>query len=83
MRGETLRSTWIVVLAFGVPLAGKLTDVQKNDNSAWLPGNAEATQVDTLGRRFQPDDIVPAVIVYERTSGITPADRAKAAGSGT
>jgi RND superfamily putative drug exporter len=70
---------WIVVLALGAPLAGKLTDVQKNDNSAWLPGNAEATRVADLSKRFQPDDIVPAVVVYERSSGITPADRAKVA----
>jgi RND superfamily putative drug exporter len=68
---------WIVVLAVGAPLAGKLTGVQKNDNSAWLPGNAEATQVTELSKRFQPDDIVPAVVVYERSSGITPADQAK------
>jgi RND superfamily putative drug exporter len=70
---------WIVVLAVGAPLAGKLTGVQKNDNSAWLPANAEATQVADLGKHFQPDDIAPVVVVYERSSGITPADQAKAA----
>jgi RND superfamily putative drug exporter len=70
---------WLVVLALAGPLAGKLTSVQKNDNSAWLPGNAESTQVAELARRFNPDDIAPAVIVYERPSGITDADRAKAA----
>ncbi|HEY7272009.1 MAG TPA: MMPL family transporter [Actinoplanes sp.] len=71
---------WIAVLAVAVPLAGKLTGVEKNDNSAWLPGNAEATQVADLQKQFQPDDIAPAVIVYERPSGITPADQAKVAG---
>jgi RND superfamily putative drug exporter len=70
---------WIGVIALSVPLAGKLTDVQKNDNSAWLPGSAEATQVTDLQKRFQADDIAPAVIVYERASGITPADQAKVA----
>ncbi|MBB4760649.1 MMPL family transporter [Amorphoplanes digitatis] len=69
---------WVVVLAVAGPLAGKLTGVEKNDNSAWLPGNAEATKVSELQKRFQPDDIAPAVIVYERTGGITPADTAKA-----
>jgi len=70
---------WVVVLALAGPLAGKLTGVEKNDNSAWLPGNAEATQVSDLQKKFQTDDIAPAVIVYERSSGITPADRAKVA----
>jgi RND superfamily putative drug exporter len=69
---------WVVVLAIAVPLAGKLTSVEKNDNSAWLPGSAEATKVSDQLKRFQPDDIAPAVIVYERTGGITPADTAKA-----
>jgi RND superfamily putative drug exporter len=69
---------WVVVLLVAAPLAGKLTGVQKNDNSAWLPGGAEATKVSELQRQFQPDDIVPAVVVYERAGGITSADSAKA-----
>jgi RND superfamily putative drug exporter len=70
---------WLIILGVAGPLAGKLTGAQQNDNSAWLPGNAEATEVMELSTRFQPDDIAPAVIVYERPAGITPADRAKAA----
>jgi RND superfamily putative drug exporter len=69
---------WVVVLAITGPLAGKLTGVQQNDNAAWLPGNAEATKVSELARSFQPDDIAPAVVVYERAGGITAADTAKA-----
>ena len=69
---------WVVVLAVAAPMAGKLTGVEKNDNSAWLPGNAEATQVADLQTQFMPDDIIPAVIVYERTGGLTAADRQKA-----
>jgi len=70
---------WLGVLVIAGPLAGKLSSVEKNDNSAWLPGGAESTQVADLSKRFQPDDIAPAVIVYERPAGITPADQAKAA----
>src|SRR3954471_13915905 len=70
---------WIVILVFAAPLAGKLTGVEKNDNSAWLPGGAESTQVADLQKQFAPDDIAPAVIVYERPGGITAADQAKAA----
>jgi RND superfamily putative drug exporter len=69
---------WVVIIAIAGPLAGKLTDVEKNDNSAWLPGKAESTQVADLQKQFQPDDIAPAVIVYERQSGLTEADKAKA-----
>jgi len=70
---------WLVVVGLAFPLAGKLTGAQKNDNSAWLPGSAEATQVVELAKRFQSADIAPAVIVYERPAGITPADQAKVA----
>src|SRR5262245_49908726 len=70
---------WIVVLVFAGSLAGKLGGVEKNDNASWLPGDAEATQVADLQKQFQPDDLVPAILVYERTGGITPADQEKAA----
>jgi uncharacterized membrane protein YdfJ with MMPL/SSD domain len=62
------------------PLAGKLNSAQQNDSSAWLPNNAESTQVVELAKRFAPADIFPALVVYERPDGpITPADQAKAA----
>jgi RND superfamily putative drug exporter len=70
---------WVVVLAAAGPLAGKLTGAQKNDASAWLPGSAESTQVFDLQKKFQTDETLPAIVVYERSSGITPADQAKAA----
>ncbi|HEY9473702.1 MAG TPA: MMPL family transporter [Mycobacteriales bacterium] len=71
---------WAVMLAIAVPLAGMLTGVQNNDASTWLPGNAESTAVIQLQKNFQPDDIIPALVVYERTSGITPADQSKVQG---
>jgi putative drug exporter of the RND superfamily len=71
---------WIVVFAVAGPLAGKLNSAQQNDSSAWLPHNAESTQVVELAKRFAPSDIFPALVVYERPDGpITPADQAKAA----
>ncbi|BCY07743.1 putative membrane protein ActII-3 [Actinoplanes sp. L3-i22] len=69
---------WIVVLVFAGSLAGKLGGVEKNDNASWLPGDAEATQVSELQKQFQPDDLIPAILVYERAGGITPADQQKA-----
>src|SRR5829696_3067252 len=71
---------WIAVFAVAGPLAGKLNSAQQNDSSAWLPHNAESTQVVELAKRFAPSDIFPALVVYERPNGpVTPADRAKAA----
>jgi putative drug exporter of the RND superfamily len=71
---------WIVVFAAAGPLAGKLNSAQQNDSSAWLPQNAESTQVVELAEQFTPTDIFPALVVYERPDGtITPADQAKVA----
>src|SRR5215208_2648312 len=71
---------WIAVFAVAGPLAGKLNSAQQNDSSAWLPNNAESTQVVELAKQFAPSDIFPALVVYERPDGaITPADQAKAA----
>ncbi|HET7516856.1 MAG TPA: MMPL family transporter, partial [Actinomycetes bacterium] len=71
---------WIVVFAVAGPMAGKLNSAQQNDASAWLPHNAESTQVVELAKQFVPSDIFPALVVYERADGpITPDDQAKAA----
>ena len=70
---------WIVVLAFAFPLSSKLTGAQKNDASAWLPAAAESTQVLNVQSRFQSPNVFNGAIVYERVSGLTAADRAKAA----
>ncbi|HEX8861764.1 MAG TPA: MMPL family transporter [Actinomycetes bacterium] len=68
------------MFAVAGPLSSKLNSAQQNDASAWLPHNAESTQVTELAKRFTPSDIVPALVVYERPGGpVTVADRAKAA----
>lgn len=69
---------WAVLLVPSLLLAGKLGDVQENDNSAWLPGDAESTAVVERAERFQPTDTVPALVVYDRPGGVTDADLAKA-----
>ncbi|MEH1126639.1 MMPL family transporter [Micromonospora sp. CPCC 206061] len=67
---------WLVVVAVAGPLAGKLTEVQSNEAKSWLPGGAESTEVLDRQTAFTSPDTIPAVIVYERTSGLTPADQA-------
>ena len=70
---------WLIVVAVLGPLAGKLTSAEKNDASAWLPAAAESTKVLDIQSRFQSPNIYAAVVVYDRSSGLTGADKAKAA----
>jgi RND superfamily putative drug exporter len=66
---------WIVAVAASFGPSGKLTGAQDNDAIAWLPGNAESTEVMQATQQFSSPDEVPAVLVYERSAGITPADQ--------
>jgi len=70
---------WVVVLVITLPLSAKLTGAEKNDAKTWLPANAESTKVLDVQSRFQSPNVFPAVVVYERASGLTAADRAAAA----
>jgi putative drug exporter of the RND superfamily len=70
---------WLIIVALAGPLAGKLTSAEKNDAQNWLPASAESTQVLQQQSRAQSSDVISAVVVYDRPSGITAADRAKAA----
>jgi RND superfamily putative drug exporter len=69
---------WMALLVPAFVLAGKLGDVEKNDSSAWLPSNAESTKVVDQAKKFQPAETLPAIVIYDRPEGITPADMAKA-----
>ncbi|WP_083459969.1 MMPL family transporter [Jiangella muralis] len=71
---------WLVLLVVAFPLSAKLTGAQDNDTASWLPGSAESTQVFEVQQdAFQTGEELPAIIVYERPDGITPADQEKAA----
>ena len=69
---------WLVLVVVAGPLSGKLTGAEKNDSSAWLPPKAESTQVLNLRSTVVSPNVYPAVIVYDRPSGVTAADKAKA-----
>ncbi|MFF4654557.1 MMPL family transporter [Streptomyces sp. NPDC001381] len=69
---------WAALLVPALMLAGRLGEVEENDNAAWLPGNAESTSVVDRAGRFQPADTLPAIVVYDRPGGVTAADLAKA-----
>ena len=70
---------WVVVLLATFSQAGKLMGAEKNDASAYLPASAESTQELNLQAKFTAKNLNPAVVVYVRPSGLTPADLHKAA----
>jgi RND superfamily putative drug exporter len=71
---------WLVLAAASGPLAGALTDEQDNEVSSWLPGDAESTLAIERQTELGSDpDVIPAVVVYERSGGLTDADLAAVA----
>jgi len=70
---------WVAMVVIAAPLAGKLTDVEKNEAKSWLPGTAESTRALEAQSAFASPNSLPAVVVYERPSGLTPADQQKIA----
>ncbi|MFJ6199343.1 MMPL family transporter [Micromonospora sp. NPDC092111] len=70
---------WLLVGGIAGPYAGKLGDVATNDNASFLPADAEATRAQDLAAGFVARQTTPALVVYERRSGITAADKQQAA----
>ncbi len=70
---------WIVVIALTGSLAGKLQGAEKNDASSYLPASSDSAQELNLQAKFTSKNLNPAVVIYQRQSGITPADLRKAA----
>ncbi|MER5264002.1 efflux RND transporter permease subunit [Actinosynnema sp. NPDC002837] len=66
---------WLALGGFSGPFAGKLSEVAVNDSTAFLPASAEATEVSERVKAFGDARGLPAVVVAERASGLTPADR--------
>lgn len=61
------------------PYAGKLGEVATNDQAAFLPQNAESTQVIDAQRAFDRDESLPAVVVWtaDGSAGAGRLDRAQ------
>src|SRR5215475_9586704 len=66
---------WLVFSGQASDYGGKLGEVVKNDNAAFLPSSADATKVAGLESRFVGSEQVPGVVVYERPAGLSGADR--------
>jgi RND superfamily putative drug exporter len=68
--------TVALFLAVG-SVAGKFEEVQRNDPSSYLPGQAESVKALQQVEDFPSGETLPAVVVYHRDGGLTGADRAK------
>jgi RND superfamily putative drug exporter len=64
---------WFAVGGVLGPLSGKLSDVQSNSNSEFLPANSETTVVSAKLEKFSAKsgaaNVVPMTIVFERQNG--------------
>src|ERR1700712_453810 len=65
---------WVLALFIAAPFAGKLTGVQDNQASSWLPASAESTKALSRLNAFQDQDDIPTTVVWRRPSGLTQAD---------
>ncbi|GAA3238516.1 MMPL family transporter [Actinocorallia longicatena] len=70
---------WIALFMGLGGLGGKLTEVQKNEATEWLPTSAESTRVFKDSENFVDTDSIPTLVVYHRDGQpVTAADQAKA-----
>ncbi|MFD3651993.1 MMPL family transporter [Streptomyces sp. NPDC058620] len=60
---------WIGVGGTLGPYAGKLGEVATNDQAAFLPQNAESTQVIEAQKAFRQDETLPAIVVWTAGDG--------------
>jgi RND superfamily putative drug exporter len=67
---------WLGLSSAGGASFGQISSVSTNDQSRQLPASAEATKVQELQAEFRSDDVIPALVVYERDGGLTDADLA-------
>src|SRR4051794_39354735 len=88
-RARRPRVVWVfgalAVLFLLIGLGGgsfqsKLADVQKNDNSSFLPGSADSTKVANEQPKFLTIQSIPGFVVYQRKGGLTAADKQKIQG---
>lgn len=67
---------WIAVAGVGGTTFGKLSDVQTNDQAAFLPASAEATKALEWQDKFRDSDAIPAVVLVTSESEFDQASAA-------
>lgn len=76
-RGAVLRAlltvvvllAWLAVGGLGGMAQGSLSEVQENDQAAFLPESAESTRADELAEEFAGDQPLPALLVATPAGG--------------
>ena len=60
---------WLAISGSTGPLFGKLSSVQKNDSSGFLPSSAESTKATAIATKFTAKDaqVLPALVVFVGT----------------
>ena len=70
-------AAWIALAAGGYVLHERLPDVTAAGQSKLLPRSAESTRAAAAVQgSFSGGDDIPAIVVFSRSSGLTPADKA-------
>ena len=69
--GIVVLLVWLVVGGLGGSYQGKLGEVQKNDNSAYLPASAESTRASQVADTFSTSATIPGFVVWQRDGGLT------------
>src|SRR3954465_14310570 len=67
-------AAWVLVFMVAGMFASKLTDVQDNEASSWLPASAESTKALDKLAPLQDENDLPTIVVYFREGGLTQAD---------
>lgn len=67
---------WFGAFGAGGASFGALSDVVENEQSQFLPAEAESTRVQDLQAEFRSADVIPAIVVYARDGGLTDEDTA-------
>ncbi len=64
---------WFALGGLGGPYSGKLSEVQENDASSFLPADAESNQASQLRLKFADAQTFPAFLLLESDTDLTPA----------
>src|SRR4051794_15500355 len=64
---------WLAIGSIGGPYSGKLSEVQRNDTSSFLPANAESTTVLNQQAAFASQQTFPGFVLLEGDAALSPA----------
>lgn len=64
---------WLAVAGLGGPTFGKISSVSTNDQASFLPASAQSTKVQEIQAKFRSSNSIPAIIVIESDSKISPS----------